>query len=93
VENPRILVASVKGLDIGDAPIVILGITDATWADLAGDKAQDIDLRKIGIPAKVLVMRGVDQDDIVRQLREATAGVEMPEGGLADLSIPDPTRN
>lgn len=91
--DPRILIAVGTGLDIGDAPTVILGLTDATWADLANGKAQDIDLRKLGIPATLLVMRGKDHNDIKLQLAKAAKGLDMPDGGLADLSVPAPKRN
>lgn len=93
MKDPRILVAVGTGIDIGDAPTVILGMTDATWADLDGGKAQDIDLRKIGIPAKLLIMRGKDQNDIKLQLAKAAKTLQIPDGGLADLSVPKPRRN
>lgn len=92
-DDPRILVALGTGIDVGDAPTVILGMTTATWADLDGGKAQDIDLRKLGIPAVLLIMRGADHDDIARQLSEAAAALQLPIGGMADLSVPVPKRN
>jgi hypothetical protein len=87
--DPRILVALGTG-DAGEVPTVILGVTTATWADLDGGKAQDIDLEKLGIPAKLLIMRGQDHDDIVRQLSAAAKELSLPTGRLADLSIPKP---
>jgi hypothetical protein len=93
VSDPRILVAVGTGIDIGDAPTVILGLTDATWADIDNGKAQDIDLRGLGIPAKLLVMRGTDHNDIKLQLARAAKALEIPDGGLADLSVPKPQRN
>jgi hypothetical protein len=85
-DDPRILVALGTG-EPGEVPTVILGVTSATWADLDGGKAQDIDLEKLGIPAKLLIMRGEDHDDIVRQLSQAVAELKRPDR-LADLSIP-----
>lgn len=93
MSDPRILVAVGTSIDIGDAPTVILGLTDATWADIDNGKAQDIDLRKIGIPATLLVMRGKDHNDIKLQLAKAAKALEIPDGGLADLSVPAPKRN
>lgn len=93
MNDPRILVALGTGLDVGDAPTVILGLTDATWADIDNGKAQDIDLRKLGIPAILLVMRGKDHNDIKLQLAKAAKALDIPDGGLADLSIPKPKRN
>jgi hypothetical protein len=87
--DPRILVAVGTG-EPGEPPTIILGMTDATWADLIGGKAQDIDLQKLGVPAILLVMRGTDHDDITRQLQSAAAALHMPTGGLADLSFPKP---
>lgn len=92
-DDPRILIALGTGIEIGDAPTVILGMTDATWADLDNGKAQDIDLRKIGIPATMLIMRGKDHNDIKLQLAKAAKALEIPDGGLADLSVPKPKRN
>lgn len=86
--DPRILVALGTG-EAGEVPTVILGLTTATWADLDSGKAQDIDLEKIGIPAKLLIMRGEDHDDIVRQLSDAVAELKRPDR-LLDLSIPKP---
>lgn len=91
--DPRILVAVGSGIDVGDPPTVILGLTDATWADIDNGKAQDIDLRKLGIPATLLVMRGKDHNDIKLQLAKAAKALEIPDGGLADLSVPVPKRN
>ena len=91
--DTRILVAVSTGMAIGGAPTVILGLTDATWNDIANGKAQDIDLRKLGIPATLLVMRGKDHNDIKLQLARAAKALDMPDGGLADLSIPKPTKN
>lgn len=91
--DPRILVALGTGIDIGDAPTVILGLTEATWSDIAGGRAQDVDLRRLGIPAKLLIMRGKDHNDIKLQLAKAAKALDMPDGGLADLSVPKPTRN
>jgi hypothetical protein len=91
--DSRILVALGTGVDIGDVSTVILGLTDATWADIADGKAQDIDLTKIGIPAQLLVMRGKDHNDIKLQLARAAKKLEIPDGGLADLSVPTPKRN
>jgi hypothetical protein len=89
MSDPRILVALGTG-DPGEVPTVILGVTDATWADLDGGKAQDIDLEKLGIPAKLLVMRGKDHEDVVRQLAAVARELDLPTGRLADLSIPKP---
>jgi hypothetical protein len=86
MSDPRILVALGTG-DEGEVPTVILGLTNATWADLDGGKAQDIDLEKLGIPAKLLIMRGEDHDDIVRQLEQFAKACTRPDR-LADLSIP-----
>lgn len=91
--DPRILVALGTGVDIGSAPTVILGLTEATWADIADGRAQDIDLRKLGIPATLLIMRGKDHNDIKLQLAKAAKALEIPDGGLADLSVPAPKRN
>lgn len=90
MSDPRILVAIGQGVDIGDVQTVILGLSEATWADLENGNAQDIDLRKLGIPATVLVMRGTDHEDIKRQLQEAAKDLQVPIGGLADLSIQKP---
>lgn len=90
MSDPRILVAMGTGLNVGDAPTVILGLTDATWADIDNGRMQDIDLRSIGIPAVVLVMRGKDHNDIKLQLAKAAKALEIPDGGLADLSVPKP---
>lgn len=90
MSDPRILVAMGTGVDIGQPPTVILGLTDATWNDLNGGRMQDIDLRSIGIPAVVLVMRGKDHNDIKLQLARAAKALEIPDGGLADLSVPKP---
>jgi hypothetical protein len=87
--DPRILVALGTG-DPGEVPTVILGVTDATWSDLADGKAQDIDLQKLGVPAVLLIMRGTDHADITRQLQSAAKALHMPTGGLADLSFPKP---
>jgi hypothetical protein len=87
-KDPRILVALGTGED-GEVPTVILGVTNATWDDLDDGKAQDIDLEKMGIPAKLLIMRGTDHEDIVRRLSAAVAELSMPDR-LADLSIPKP---
>jgi hypothetical protein len=84
----RILVALGTGVH-GEVPTVILGLTDATWADLDGGKAQGIDLEKLGIPAKLLIMRGEDHDDIIRQLEQFAKACTRPDR-LADLSIPKP---
>lgn len=92
-DDARILVAMGTAIEMGDAPTVILGMTEATWADIAGGKAQDIDLRKVGIPAMLLVMRGKDHDDIKRQLRDAALSLHIPTDGLADLSVPKPKTN
>lgn len=91
--DPRILVAIGTGIDVGDVTTVILGLTDATWADIAGGKAQDIDLTQLGIPAQLLVMRGKDHNDIKLQLARAAKALQIPDGGLADLSIPKPSKN
>lgn len=93
MSDPRILVAMGTGFNPGDAPTVILGLTEATWADIANGKAQDIDLRSLGIPAMLLIMRGKDHNDIKLQLAKAAKALEIPDGGLADLSIPKPKRN
>lgn len=92
-DDPRILVAVGSGVDIGAPPTVILGLTDATWADIANGRAQDIDLRKLGIPAQLLIMRGKDHNDIKLQLAKVAKALDIPDGGLADLSVPKPTRN
>jgi hypothetical protein len=89
--DPRILVALGDGAAVG-VPVVFLGMTEATWADIADDKAQDIDLRPLGIPAVLLVMRGRDHEDIKRQLMAATAGVYQG-ASLADLSVPKPPKD
>lgn len=86
--DSRILVAVGSGSTAGDPPTVILGLTEATWDDIAGGKAQDIDLRKIGIPATLLIMRGKDHNDIKLQLAKAAKALDLPDGGLADLSVP-----
>lgn len=91
--DPRILVALGTGYNIDDAPTVILGLTDATWADIDNGRAQDIDLRKLGIPATLLIMRGKDHNDIQLQLAKVAKALDIPDGGLADLSIPAPKRN
>jgi len=93
MSDPRILVALGSGLDVGDAPTVILGLTDATWADIDNGKAQDVDLRKLGIPAKLLIMRGTDHNDIKKQLLVAARELSIPAGDLADLSVPKPREN
>lgn len=93
MSDPRILVALGTGMDIGDAPTVILGLTDATWADIDNGKAQDIDLRPLGIPAMLLVMRGTDHNDIKKQLLVVARELQIPAGDLADLSVPAPKRN
>lgn len=93
MSDPRILIAVGSGIDIGDAPTVILGLTDATWADIDNGNAQDIDLRKLGIPATLLIMRGKDHNDIKLQLAKAAKALDIPDGGLADLSVPEPKRN
>jgi hypothetical protein len=89
-EDPRILVALGTGIDIGDAPTVILGLTDATWTDIDNGRAQDIDLRSLGIPAVLMIMRGKDHNDIKLQLAKAARALKIPDGGLADLSVPTP---
>jgi hypothetical protein len=84
MDEKRILVAMGEG---SEAPVVILGMTDASWDDIENGKSQDIDLRPLGIQAILLVMRGTDHDDIRRQLMAVSAGVY--EGAeLADLSVP-----
>jgi hypothetical protein len=93
MNDPRILIALGSGAAIGDTPTVILGLTDASWADIDNGRAQDIDLRKLGIPATLLIMRGKDHNDIKLQLAKAAKALEIPDGGLADLSVPSPKRN
>lgn len=90
--DPRILVAMGLGAN-GEPPTVILGMTDATWADIEGGKAQDIDLVPLGIRAQLLIMRGTDHDDIKRRLQDAAGELQMPVGGLADLSVASPKTN
>lgn len=92
MSDPRVLVAMGEGLNLGDPPTVILGLTDATWADIDNGKAQDIDLRPLGIAAVVLVMRGKDHNDIKKQLLVAARELHVPAGDLADLSVPKPRR-
>lgn len=91
--DSRILVAVGTGLNPGDAPTVILGVTKGVWADLADGKAQDIDLRSLGIPAVLLIMRGDDHADITRQLSEAAGALDIPSRPLADLSVPAPKKH
>jgi hypothetical protein len=89
-EERRILIAIGEPNAPGGVPTVILGMTDASWADIDGGKAQDITLVPLGIPAQLLIMRGKDHADVARQLREAAAALDIPEGDLADLSVPKP---
>lgn len=91
--DSRILIAVGVGNNPGDPPTVILGLTDESWKDLEGGKAQDITLIPLGVPAQLLIMRGKDHDDIKQQLREAAAALDIPEGDPADLSIPEPRRH
>lgn len=88
----RILIAMGEPAVPGGPPTVILGLTDETWKDLDGGRAQDITLIPLGVYAQMLIMRGKDHDDIKRQLRAAAASLDIPEGDLADLSIPEPKR-
>jgi hypothetical protein len=86
----RILIAVGMPSAPDGPPTVILGMTDESWADLEGGKAQDITLIPLGIPVQLLIMRGKDHADIQQQLREAAASLTIPEGDPADLSIPTP---
>ena len=92
-DERRILIALGEPAVSGGVPTVILGMTDETWKDIDGGKAQDITLVPLGIYAQLLIMRGKDHDDIKRQLRDAAASLDIPEGDPADLSIPTPRRH
>lgn len=89
-DERRILVAFGEPAVSGGVPTVILGMTDESWADLEGGKAQDITLVPLGVYAQLLIMRGKDHADVIRQLRETAAALDIPEHDLADLSVPKP---
>jgi hypothetical protein len=92
-EEHRILVALGEPAVLGGVPTVILGLTDESWSDIDGGKAQDITLVPLGIYAQLLIMRGKDHADVIRQLRETAKALDIPEGDLADLSVPKSKRS
>lgn len=92
-DERRILVAMGVGHNPGDVSTIILGVSETSFAEMQQGIAKDINLVPLGIAAQILVMGGKDHDDIKRRLSEAAAKLEVPIGGLADLSVPKPRSN
>ena len=92
-KEPRMLIAVGEPVDPNGVKVVILGMTEATWEDIDGGKGQDVDLRPLGIPATLLLVRGKDHDDIKLRLLQVAQELDVPSSPLADLSVPPPKLN
>lgn len=92
-KESRILVALGVGHNPGDVPTVILGISEKCWKEMGDSLAKDVNLVPVGIAAQVLLIRGLDHEDIERQLRSAAGQLQVPIGGMQDLAVHKPVEN
>lgn len=69
--------------------VVILGISEASFAAIADGRTHTADLRKVGLGVQVIVMRGKDRMNIAAQLGDVNAvlgkephdlGIDTPPG-------------
>ena len=80
----------------GDVPVVMFGISDAMIANMRSGIAPDVDLRKAGIPCKVLFVWGETHADIAATLATSLAAIggtfeDRRKPGQPDLGIDKPT--
>lgn len=68
---------------------IMIGITQACWAEMQADFCKDANFHPVGIPVKLIVYGCKDHDDAVRVLKESAlaAGADFTVETQADFGI------
>jgi hypothetical protein len=95
-DESKVLVAMGAPDHPGGKPVIILGMTEAAWKALEGQKTHHFDFSSVGVHAQLIMFRGESHDDIKRTLAEAAGSLwddsRKADGSMKDLGIQDPTK-
>jgi hypothetical protein len=72
-----------------DGTAIFFGMTDASWAYMHGGLTHGFDLKKLGLPIKIVIFRGKDHDAVNKTITEVmhAQGVPVLDERRKDFSI------
>lgn len=83
------IVFGVSPTSDGKGPVITLGVTEKAWDYMRDGLTHTFDLSSIGIPIRIIIMRGADHDSIMREIEGAmkAAGVPILDERRKDFGI------
>ena len=63
----------------GKGPIITLGMSEACWSYMKDGSTHNLDLTSIGVPLRLILMRGESHDAIMKEIQDGAkkAGVTL----------------
>ncbi len=62
----------------GSPPVIMLGMTEGSWAYMVDGLTHTFDLTKIGLPVRIMIFRGNDHSAVMAEIEGAMKANGIP---------------